>query len=248
MPFAKPLPDAIDDLYRAFASVPAPGSFPYCDHCISDAEVAALLAHGSLRSVPEPGLAVYTSNLVVRTVGSRDDARYYLPRILEIIVGQRQSWPELPMVTRFLATATDDWPQPERDAIGDLIRALWLHRLTTDPAVDDRPDIASILCAAGHLTGDLGPYLHLWTTLLPEPHAAGHLSTLLMCAGPINGTWRPPGPWWNGPEEQVDTWLNSDELRGAVIRLYRGAPHDTDALDLVSLLVWSVGIDTNDPV
>jgi hypothetical protein len=232
------LKKALNDLYVAFESVPSPVSIPYCSHCVTDAEIAELLAAGPVRSVPVQVIAPYASNLVVNTVGSRDDARYFIPRILDIVIGQRQVWPDLPLVARFLGAATRDWPRPERIAIDDLIRSLWLYRLTTDPAADDRPEAASILCAAAHLTQDLSPYLSLWTTLLEQPPAASQLATLLQEARFEEAAWRMPGPWWDEEfDRPVDTWLRSRELRDSVSRLCHARPDDDDVFVLMASIL-----------
>lgn len=232
--------DSLNDLYAAFESVPPPVSIPYCSHCMTDAEIDALLAAGPLRTIPMELLTSYTSNLIVSTVGSRDDARYFLPRILEMVISQRQAWPELPHVARFLGGTTQDWPWSERIAIHNLIRALWLHRLTADPVGDNRPEAVPILCAAAHLTQDLPAYLNLWTTLLEQEHAARQLATLLAEARLEKATWRMPGPWWDEKlDRPVDVWLHSRELRDSLNRIHDTKPDDDEMFFLMAMIVWS---------
>ena len=245
MVFGKPLLNAVDDLNRAFGSVPAPKDVRHCNVCcVSDEEMAAHMRAGPVRSEPMNVLAPYAGSLVVGTAGSPDDARYFMPRILDALGTGDLAWPDLPLVARFLAGAATDWPPSERLAVDGFIRALWQHRLITDPTEMPRPDAESVLCTAMHLTnGGIAAFLDQWAATLDQPSAAEQLATLLRAATFDATTWRMPGPWWGGRDDLIDSWLRSDALRMAVRRCYAATPEDDNALFLMADLVWAFGID-----
>jgi hypothetical protein len=211
--FAKPFHEAVDDLYAAFAAVPVPLGVPYCDHCVSDGEIRELLAWQDVRTLPATVLEPYARNLVVETAGSDDDARYFTPRLLEVSLNPA-AWPDLVMVGRFLQRCMTDWPSKERAAVDGFARALWLHRLTTDPYGPGLPS-EQVLCAVAYLTG-LAPLLQLWTDQVGQRYPAAHLAELLQTARLEAGTWRLSNLWWDGRGWEVDAWLHTDRLLEAV--------------------------------
>lgn len=239
--FVKPLSVAFDELCAAFASVPAPVSAPYCNHCcVTDEEMAALLAFRPLREIPRAVLQPYLGNLVVRTAGSEADSRYFFPRILELVVAAR-TYPELPMVAQFLAPTASGWPRRQRVAVRDLFRALFAYRLNADPyptvpvltsgkvTVDARLTIEEILCAAAHLTSDLRPFLAHWAIVMEQRLPSEQLLSLLERARTTYGVWQLPCDWWQGRQAPIYWWKNSRELRYAVARRIAAAPDDEDA-------------------
>jgi hypothetical protein len=230
------LADAVARTYRAFAAVPVPDSIPYCDHCVSDEDMAALLAYRPLERVPARLLRPYLANLVVATVGSPADARHFAARALELLVTGELTWPELPDFARYLSAAAQQWPAGERAAVVDLLHVVWRHRIRAEVAYDE-PYAAEVLNAAGHLTGDVAPLLDLWLEHL-WPHGAGHLVLLLDHAGRWeDGRWRPWGRWRDEVVEQVNAWLRSGAVRESVQRRFDDEPGDDDATVLWATLV-----------
>ncbi len=157
MSFGKPLDEASNDLYAAFGSAARPLSVPYCDHCVTEEEILELLAFDSLRDLPFGVLQPYASNLAFGTAGSPDDARYFLPRIMELALSPG-AWPDLVVVASFLGREGQDWPVKERQALHGLMRALWRHTLLSHLPVGGL-DAEEVLCASAHVVGDLDPFL-----------------------------------------------------------------------------------------
>ncbi|MFI5493994.1 hypothetical protein [Actinoplanes sp. NPDC051859] len=87
-----PLPAAIDTLYDAFADYRRPSSLDYCECCFEEEERRAVLATVPVRELPAATLRRYAANVLL-TVGGVDDFRYFLPRILEIAVGEVSTGP-----------------------------------------------------------------------------------------------------------------------------------------------------------
>jgi len=242
--FPKPLAVSINDLYDAFASVPRPVTIPYCSHCVYDAEITDLMSARPLRDIPAEVLQPYTSNLVVSTAGSPDDARYFTPRILELALDRRErkAWPDLTAICEYLGPAGANWPQRERDAIRDLLHSAWLDRITTDSEPWE-PDVMELLRAIAHATADVSPLLTLWSNSLEQPWAAGHLAVLAQGSERVGDTWRPNGTWPHGCDTHIGTWTGTEELRDFARARYDATPDDPDALILISSLVWYLGMD-----
>ncbi len=236
--FAAPtLPEALARLHSVFEAVPAPASLSYCDHCVTDEAIAALLAHRPRSTIPAELIQPYLSNLVVHTAGSPADARYFAPRFLELLATGGLTWPDLPSVARYLASAMADWPSQEREAVGDLVRSLWRECLGS-PAMGPRPDAAEVLNAAGHLDGDVSPLLELWLATLWDREAAGHLAILLQHdAWEQNGRWQLQGVCRDGIEEQFDAWLRGPALWASVEDRFDSTPEDQDATVLWATLM-----------
>ena len=244
MTFAPSVPVALDELYAAFDRVPPPRTITHCGaHPMTDRELGDLLNAGPLRGIPAQILEPYAGNcsFLWPATPPADDLRYFTPRILEIVAGDRRLWPDLESLGRVLGSIATEWTEPERDAIHQVLRALWQHQLSTDPAADPHlPDLAEILRAAGRFSGDATPYLREWTTSLDQRWPASHLADLLLVEALPD--------WARYLEEvgaaQLNTWLHGPDLRDAARRVYEATPDDADATTLAAYLVWPFEVDT----
>jgi hypothetical protein len=242
--FAPSLPVALDGLYAAFDPVPAPRTLTHCGaHPMTDRELGDLLNAGPVRAIPAQTLEPYASNcsFLWPATPPADDLRYFAPRIVEIVVGDRRFWPDLESLGRVLGGMAPAWTQPERDGIRQVLRALWQHQLGTDPAMDPHlPELDEILRAAGHFSGDIAPYLREWTASLDQRWPASHLADLLL----VDAL---PG-WARQLVEmgaaQLNTWLHGPDLRDAARRASAATPDDEDATTLAAYLVWPFEVDT----
>ena len=99
--------DTVEQLYAVFGNVPVPRQIDACPCCLLDTEVAVLLTT-PLRDLTPEQLTSYASS-VTMTVGSVDDFRYFLPRILEIVATERSWWPDVEVVFGILHRAK--WQQ-----------------------------------------------------------------------------------------------------------------------------------------
>jgi hypothetical protein len=231
------VPEAVAEMYRAFAGVPAPASLPYCDHCVTGEHIAALLGYRPVSAVPARLLRPYLANLVVDTVGSPADARYFAPRALELLVTGELTWPELPAVARYLASTLDTWTAGERASVAGLLDAAWRERIGADAGSFAQPDAAGILHAAGYLVGDVAPLLDLGLAELWR-HGAGHLVLLLDRAAHREADrWCLDGHWAPGAAERVEAWLRAPALRDSIEERFEAEPGDDDATVLWASLV-----------
>ncbi|GAA0799968.1 hypothetical protein [Spirilliplanes yamanashiensis] len=221
---------AVDELYAAFAAVPRPPAVAHCPCCVTEAEVAALLAPVPLRELPVEAVRPYAAN-VPFTVGGSNDLRYFAPRVLEIGCADGFGWPGLEsLAARLRHAGWADWPAAERAAVRGLLGALWDEALAGDGF-----DAGTVLCAAGNAEDDVAPYLARWTAAVGRPAAAEQLRDLLW-----HGCARDPGgrrlrnAFWDGRDAQaaaVLAWLGSDELCAAVLDAGTAGPVLADVFD-----------------
>lgn len=195
---ANPLRVAIDDLYAAFADVPAPTGLDHCDHCLLPEEVDALLAWPDVRTIPADLVRLYAVNWFAGTAGSQDDAHYFAPRLLDAALDPGADL-EFETVCRFLAHSATGWPRSQRDALDGFGRAVWLDRLMSHP--HRLGHLAHDVLPAVSLLTDVTSLLDLWTDVVAEPHPAAHLQELL---------------FWGWFEPEVAVWVRGDRLLDAV--------------------------------
>lgn len=181
-----PLTAAIDGLYETFAIHRRPATFLGCGCCFDGrlvpgrswddlrplAEVDAPGGGRPLREVAPSELADLAWN-VPRTGGTVELLQHYLPRILEIVAGERFEWPDAEVVLAQLGSATDrggaawsTWPPPERDAVQAFLDAWWERDRRVDPsstAAGDLWEAGDTLCAIAQAAPDVTAYLTAWS-------------------------------------------------------------------------------------
>ncbi len=99
------LQKAITGLYKAFACEPKPSSIGWCNcqACAPNENVSILISK-PLRSLTPDDLTHYASSAFL-TAGSAADFKYYLSRILEILVIEDGWWPSPEVVGRAIYNA-----------------------------------------------------------------------------------------------------------------------------------------------
>ena len=186
--------------------------------------------------------------------GALEMTKHYLPRVLEIAVGEGFGWPDVEVVVGRLVyrPALDgqvwtEWPGPEQDAIRRFLHALWLHRLAKpdDPAGGVEHLVDDTLCAIGLVDADIDWYLEAWLRF-DEPAAALHLHRFLIeNAAPLRrgrlldahwATATPPAP---ENRQRVVAWVRSPATKDAVAAAADRArmPAEREALE-ESYLRW----------
>jgi len=232
-PAAKRVVTAIDALYPAFGTVPKPAAIDACPCCFDAGEAAELLAYTELRTIPSEALQSYAA-AVLFTIGSPADLRYYLPRILEIGCGDGFGWPDLESVLSRLSRANyTTWAEAERDAVAELLAAVWDQTLSRSGRY---ADVGTMLCGLANAEQDLQPYLISWTSRLSESGAATQLHEFLQ----EEIRWkrnreRLVNAFWSGrgvQEQQVLDWLHSDLLRLAVVAAVESADDESHLQNL----------------
>jgi hypothetical protein len=219
---------AIDEMYRVFEPYARPESFLGCGCCISGEPVPDEslfnFANGTV-SVVEPGGLAPLRELTAADLldlafnlpmmaGDIDVYRHYLPRLLEIGVGEGFETPDFRWLLTHL-TNTDHydggpwwtWPSHEREVIQRFLVAAWEARL--DESCDERLswDIDDLISALLFLVDDISPFLKSWMTF-EQSDAAAQLVEYL--------DWHTPRPPktnpWNYPHIDRQPFLDPTDL------------------------------------
>lgn len=210
------LPEAIEDLYQAFASYPLRQDIPACSCCTSPDQISKLFSK-PLRELDEEQLDHFAFKATT-TWGELEDYKHFLPRILELAGESSKSF-ELGFEIWVIAgklkdNGWTDWPAPEREALETWFMALWEDILSRyRPGWDGRDDIDFLAHAAGAID-DLSPFLDKWT-------ASRELPALLLLAdfaiNELGDLLQAKGGWQKIPQrEDVVRWF-SDSVRGEAL-------------------------------
>lgn len=198
------LPEAIDRLYEAFATVPKPHHIDGCPHCVDPEEMGVLLGK-SLRDLSPQQLASYASSAFL-TVGDAADYLYFLPRIMEITATEPSWWPDPEVTGRaILASKPDVWAPAQRAALNDYLEAVVGAAIET--ANYDWLD--GWICAIGRMGLDVRPFLG---RVAGSPAAV--LAYFRQNAESLprqrlaNAFWEHPCP----AHDAVVEWFHSDEI------------------------------------
>lgn len=111
-------------LYDVFGRYARPRGETYSPYANVTAADAAAIRERPLRELSGRDLAKYAMRAIT-TWGDAEELRYYLPRLLELLVTER-GWVDKPTVMLNLSTAAwRTWPGPEQEAIEAFVRAVW---------------------------------------------------------------------------------------------------------------------------
>jgi hypothetical protein len=170
------LRDALDAVYRAFARR-APARIDGCPCCIGGRNVDILVSK-PLRGLSGQELWRYVSG-VFFTIGSEEDFRYLLPRILEISIDDPGNANDPEIVLAKIGMASwQSWSTDERRVIATFVDAWFQAALAHDLEVAADgwigQDAESVLCGAARAGFDLAP----WLELLQRPEASSVLADL----------------------------------------------------------------------
>lgn len=153
------LATAIEALYTTFARYKLKEPVEGCPHCTSS-EDDRLLNSDSLRKLPAANLERFAFK-AVSTLGTLEDFKHFLPRILELAALQgKLGYTNFEIILGKLDYAGwKHWPERERQAIRRYLLALWANELDNYPAPVEADDC---LCGIGNCEDDLQPYLQVW--------------------------------------------------------------------------------------
>jgi hypothetical protein len=148
------LEEAIERLYRAFATARKPLHIDGCPCCIDNKEIGTLLGK-NLRSITPAELAPYASSAFL-TVGEVADYLYFLPRILEITATEPSWWPDPEVTGRAIRTAEPGtWTADQRRALDEFLEAV----IGTAIKTGEYMTLDGWMCAIGRMGFDVRPYL-----------------------------------------------------------------------------------------
>ena len=106
------------------------------------------------------------------TWGTAEDLRALLPRVLELFAdGALATSPEV-LFGKLRQAGAGGWDVEEQAAVEDVVTAVWLATLASDPPRAGHP-AWRLLVAMAELGGDLTPFLDDWTLLLGSGAAEG---------------------------------------------------------------------------
>ncbi|WP_232665081.1 hypothetical protein [Pseudonocardia sp. TRM90224] len=149
--------DAVDAVYAAFAQVPRPARFEVSP--LRDPTRYLPLLQAPLRELTDDELGPYAFS-AVSTVGTADDFRYFVPRVLELVVTGACRYTDVEVVLGKLRYAgLPEWPGQQRAAVGTLLERFWDAVLSTYPATYP---VDAVLCGIAAAVDDITPFLERW--------------------------------------------------------------------------------------
>jgi hypothetical protein len=245
--------EAIAEMYDVFSSYRRPKWFNACACCwsgdrLDDAEAIGrvqvrVLPPGGARSVREltaAELQQFAEHVPV-TCGDSDVLRHYLPRLIEIAIGEGFDWPEMEIVfARMSLTVLEgaipwtEWPAVEVAAVRKLLRACFRELL---PAADWQVGADQLWCSIYLTDPDIEWYLEEWL-MFERPEMATALHRFVESSA---GYW-PQGELSNayssstslGPINQVKliAWLTNPSTAEAV---RHAVARSNDAVEIAAL-------------
>ena len=183
---------------------------------MSDEEKRHLLKH-KLRELEADEIGNYAADVFL-TVGSLDDFKYFLPRILELSVNERFSWPDPEVVFGKLKLADwENWPEDERTAILELINKKFSGLL--EDSESDGSDVDKWVCALGRCVSDITSYLN---QLLGEASKDRLLSFVEWNISALTENKLDNAFWEDAPvnAQRLLEWLNQDRIKALLAEQY----------------------------
>jgi hypothetical protein len=218
------LNDAIEELYRVFASYPLHKPFLGCPCCHKEGH-NLVIESKPLRALTYDDIQQYASDAIT-TWGDEDDFRHFLPRIFELLpesVSSHLSDAEI-ILGKLHYANWEQWPAPERMAFHNYLRALWRAAIEYSYGEDDWDENpGGWLCAIAQAEHDLTPYLSDWIAA-PSTTAVRNLVSFIL--NEVDFTRREVhGAFWDNRKpqaQQVFEWVCSP----AVLDTLRSFPEE----------------------
>jgi hypothetical protein len=159
---------AIEDAYAVFSTYQRPVKL-FASPTRDANEILSTLSAAPLRELTGEQIGPY-SGWALTTVGTVEDYKHFLPRILEQAV-RRPDWmgTEPAIIAERLKMADwRSWPAKEQVAIRKVFHAAWMQLSAKDPASSG--DASEWLCGIAVLGDDLSQLLANWLSQ-PSPNA-----------------------------------------------------------------------------
>lgn len=203
-PEAEALGDALERLYAVFMRYPLDPKMEACAHCVSAAEVARL-SSVPLRQLSADDLQRYSFKAIT-TWGTVLDFKHFLPRLIELCAQGDIVHGVDSTRNNLLHADWETWPQDERVAIIEFLRAAW--PMQTRRYYDDAEKWHETLVALGE---DGFPFLRSW------------LQSADADAQREFAHWISSGQW-KCMTEDVQEWVLSPEVAARLEQLYLHEP------------------------
>jgi hypothetical protein len=200
---SKRLEKAIEATYAAFC-VPKPAIVEGCPCCQDQRELCALL-ETSLRRLSAHDLLDYAMS-VFWTAGGEYDFRYFLPRLLELAIRNRDGFwisPDMLLYKLHLGNWLK-WDGRERQTVEDLLLA-WF-----DDELDKKPpsgrSLDSLICGAAIAGVDPSNFLQRLETNSDALNAVYEVNTLSL---------------WKSNKLANDSWSHNRAAGAAIVAFFR---------------------------
>ena len=204
---------AVERTYQAFAAHRLGASMTVHRADVSATDVAAL--GGPVRLVPAEAIDRWLPH-ATSTWGTGADLRALLPRILDLFASGSLSTPPEVLFAKLRRAGASGWTAEEQATVEDVVTAVWLATLASDPPRVGHP-AWRLLVAMAELGGDLAPFLDDWTLLLGSGAVEGqaarrHRHDLTRrVAGLADAGLGVAALFWSPSEreaERLEQWLN----------------------------------------
>ncbi len=168
------LSDSIKDLYKTFEPYNA-RNLTGCTCCV-DPRDSTFLALADLSSLSARELDNY-SRKALTTWGEEKDFKHFIPRLFEIVSANPDAFTSLEVLFGKLRLCRWlSWPDPERKAVDNYLKAFWRNSLRNDP---ENVDIDTVICAIGGVRDSLKDFLDTWGEMT-DPNAYRHLARFIL--------------------------------------------------------------------
>ena len=206
---------AIEGLYAAFRRPRAPARVEGCPCCTTEAELEPL-SRVPLRELSSAQIDQYAFKALT-TVGTVEDFRYFLPRLVELALGDQLETDRPVLFGKPAYGQWRTWPAAEQLALERFAAAL---TGTFSAQVYEEYDLDAWVCALGQFLEDLPPYLA--PLIAPTAPAAENLVRLyeLNCGDLKRGTlWS--AYWRDRPNAaQFIDWFGRVDVQEAIDMAY----------------------------
>lgn len=234
------LRDVIDNCYEAFASYPPPRRLD-ASPARDPAAILKALTSAPLRELAAEQLGPY-AGWAMTTVGGTDDYRHFLPRILELAIGDGSHLGlDPPAIAGKLNYAGwPAWSANEQAAVRMVFAGAWRHGLQQHP---DDYDPSGWLTGIALIGGDLDAALEAWLSS-PSPNAVLQLAEFFrgeaegLIADKANRNyWDKVG---DAAIDRMRRWLLSEVVADRLLSAI-GRPEDQWRIDHALLVLDAVG-------
>jgi len=207
------LSKSINNLYEVFRNVPRPSTIDACPCCVDKKQICTLLKK-KLPDITPDEMSGYAASVFL-TVGSDSDFRYFIPRILDILINEPFWWPDPEIVGRALGTyGWNNFTKDEQTALSNYFDSVLIGNVTSSEP--DGSLIDSWLCAASNFYPSWEKYLEI---IINNPKA---LIAVFEChSKTLSRNRLNDGFWYDSPNKQVFiNWLNSETTKLTIMNAY----------------------------
>jgi hypothetical protein len=207
-------PEVIAELYRVFSSYGVADEISGCSHCVP-VKQSHFLATTSRAELSAGNLDNYAFKALT-TWGDVTDFKYFLPRLLELVLTDGLdafNFPEV-LFGKLDYARWFDWPPVERRTIQTFLTVFWCKQLELELVCQEDDSIDTALCALANACRNVDEFLQLWIQST-GPTAVRQLAQFIwLHADRILTTTFPLQGHWHGrpAADEVLAWIKSEDV------------------------------------